>query len=140
MYKQIYQKLFFHISLFGVAVSILVGFHDVIFDSLWESLHLIFEVVEMTLDRLVEHLFETDLRETQLIVFYILLVIGAVLIYLVWKALVHIFSGVGRNLNQEWVELRVAITDDWRNMSITNRAICITVFFVVNYLASFLLF
>ncbi len=140
MHRQIYQKLLFHLSLFGITISILVGFYDLIFGSLWEFLHLIFEVIEMTLDRIIEHLFETDLRQTQLIVFYILLAIGAILIYLVWKVLVQLFMGVGRNLGNDWSDLREAIAGDWQGMSMINRVILITLFLLVNYLASFLLF
>jgi uncharacterized membrane protein (UPF0136 family) len=140
MHRQTYQKLLFHLSLFGIAISILVGFSDVIFGSLWEFFHLIFEVIEMALDRLIEDFFETDLHDTQTIVFYIMLVIGGILIYFVRKALVHLFSGVDRNLKHEWTELRTAIAEDWRGMSMTNRVIWISVLILVNYLASFFLF
>ena len=62
-------------------MSILVGFYDVIFGYLMEFIHLLFEVVEISLDRLIEHFFETELHETQMIVFYILLVLGGFLIF-----------------------------------------------------------
>jgi flagellar biosynthesis protein FlhB len=140
MHRQIYQKFIFQLSLFGIAISILVGLYDVIFGYLWEFIHIILEVIELSLDRLIEHIFETDLHETQLVVFYIMLVIGGVLIFLVWKVLVYLFRNVSQNLKNEWAELRAAITTDWQKMSMTNRVICITVFLVANYLASFLLF
>jgi len=35
-----------------------------------EILHILFEVIEETLDYLTEHLFQTDLHQTQVIVFY----------------------------------------------------------------------
>jgi hypothetical protein len=120
--------------------SILVAMYDVIFHFLLESLHVIFEMVESSLDELIEHFFDTELHETQLIVFYIMLVIGGTLIYLVWKVLAQMFSGVSQGFNQEWSELKDAITTDWQGMSITNRAIVISLFLLINYLASFLLF
>jgi hypothetical protein len=138
--RQIYQKFIFHLSLLGVAVSVLVGFYDVVFGYVWESLHLLFEIVEMGLDKLVEHTFETDLHQTQLIVFYILLIIGGVLIYFLWKVLAQLFSGVGRRLHIEWTEFASAITEDWQAMTVTNRIMLIFAFLLVNYLASFLLF
>jgi hypothetical protein len=138
--RQIYQKFIFHLSLFGIAISLLVNFYDVVFGYLFESLHIVFELIEMGLDNLIEHTFETELHETQLIVFYILLVLGSVLIYFVWKVLVELCSGTGAWLSNELAELKTAITHDWSGMTITHRVIYISIFILVNYLASFLLF
>lgn len=140
MHSQTYQKFIFHLSVFGITISILVGFYDVIFGSLWEFIHIIFEIIELSLDRLVENIFDTELHETQLIVFYIMLVIAGTLIYLVWKVLVQVFSGVSQIFKQEWSELKDAITTDWQGMSMTNRVFVISLFLLINYLASFLLF
>jgi hypothetical protein len=140
MHRHTYQKFFFNLSLFGIAASILVGFYDVIFHFLLDMCHTIFEVIEMGLDKLIEQIFETDLRETQIIVFYIICVIGGVLIYLAWKALVQLFSGTGQVLVNEWTELKEAVIQDWQEMTMTNRIFFISAFLLVNYLASFLLF
>jgi hypothetical protein len=140
MHRQIYQKLLFHLSLFGITSSILVGFYDVILGSVFEFCHLIIEVVEIALDRLIEYIFHTDPRQTELIVFYILLSIGSVLIYWVWKLLVQILSGVGQNLKMDWTELKDTVIEDWQSLSMMNRVIWISAFLLVNYLASFLLF
>ena len=82
----------------------------------------------------------SDLRETQIIVFYLMLVIGGLLIYFTWKLLVHMFSGSGDYLKNEWIEFKAAVTYDWQGMTTANRVIFISVFLLVNYLASFLLF
>lgn len=140
MHTKVYNKCIFHLSLFGITASILVGFYDVIFGSLWEFIHVILEVIEQVLDDLVEHTFGTGLQETQMIVFYIMLAVGGALIYLAWKVLAHLFREVGQNLNNEWTDLRTAITEDWQAMPMTNRVIWISMFLLVNYLASFLLF
>lgn len=140
MHRQIYQKFTLHFSLFGVAISILVGFYDVILGYIWEIIHIVLEIIEITLDGLIEHSFETEVHETQVIVFYIMLAIGGVLIYFLWKALAHVFTGVGKNLKKDCSDLRLAITSDWHAMSFTGRIIFISVFLLVNYLASFLLF
>jgi hypothetical protein len=140
MHKQIYQKFLFYLSLLGVAASVLAGFYDVIFGSLFEFIHLIFEIIEMGLDRLIEHLFHTEKRETELIVFYILLVIGGFLIYLAWKTLVQMARIVSHHFSNEWAELKTAVISDWGAISMTNKIIFISVFLLVNYLASFLLF
>lgn len=43
---------------------------------LLELTHLVFELVESALDHLVEHTFHTETRETQLIVFYIMVTLA----------------------------------------------------------------
>ena len=63
----------------GVAISILVGFYDVILGYIWEIIHIVLEIIEITLDGLIEHSFETEVHETQVIVFYIMLAIGGFL-------------------------------------------------------------
>ena len=140
MHKAIYQKVTIHLSLLGITLSILVGFYDVIFGSLFEFCHTIFEIIEMGLDWLVEHLFRTNLRQTEIIVFYLMLTLSAVLIYVVWKALVDACNGTCDYLREEWVEFKNAVAQDWGEMTTTNRIILISVFLLVNYLASFLLF
>jgi hypothetical protein len=138
--RQIYQKFIFHLSLLGITISVLVGFYDVIFEHILEVLHLLFEVVEMTLDKLVEHTFETGVHETQLIVFYILLVLIGILIYFLWKVLVQLFTIAGHRMQIEWTEFVGAVTQDWQAMTVTDRVLLVSAFLLVNYLASFLLF
>lgn len=140
MHKQIYHKVIIHLSLLGVVFSILVGFYDVIFGSLFEFCHTAFEIAEMGLDVLVEHILGTNVRQTEIIVFYIMFFLSAVLIYLVWKAMVEACNGTCQYLRDEWVEFKDAVTQDWQGMTMANRVIFVSAFLLVNYLASFLLF
>ena len=140
MHRKIYQKLLFHLSLFGGVVSVLVGFYDLIFGSIWEFLHLIFEVIEIILDHLIEVIFRTNLQQTQLIVFYILLSLGGVLVYFLCKAVPYMFSGLGNTLKTDWLELKMAVVEDWQAMSMMKRVLWLSGFLLVNYLASFMLF
>jgi hypothetical protein len=80
------------------AILAVIFFPDVVFhllaviahfllDVSLHILHLSFEFIEMNLDHLVEHLFHTDLHQTQVIVFYIILSFVLLALYLVWRAL-----------------------------------------------------
>jgi len=66
-----------------IAVATVITLPDVVFGLLSEMLHFLFEMllefshlafefIESNLDHLVEHLFETDVHQTQIIVFYII--------------------------------------------------------------------
>jgi hypothetical protein len=114
--------------------------YDAILEHLIEGLHIFFELIESSLDKVVEYFFETEMRETQIIVFYIIIVICSFLIYFVWKGLVHLCKGFNQNLHSRWVELKAAATQDWQAMTMTNRIIFISAFLLINYLASFFLF
>ena len=140
MHRKIYQKFLYYLSSFGVIVSVLVGFYDVIFGTIWEFMHLTFEVIEIALDHLVEIIFKTNLQQTQLIVFYILLSLGCVLLFLMWKALPYMCIGLCQNLKADWQELKMAVVEDWQAMSLMKRLLWVSGFLLVNYMASFLLF
>ncbi len=140
MHTQVYRKCLFHLSIVGTSISILVGFYDIIFGYIWETIHLILEVIEMGLDNFIEHTFHLELHETQLIVFYIMLAIGGTLIYVTWKILVYFCKDFNVNFKSEWLELKTAISLDWQALSTIERVIFFSVFVLINYLLSFLLF
>jgi hypothetical protein len=50
---------------------------DVIIHLSLDLLHLLFEILESALDHLVEHIFHTDTRTTQVITFYLILILAA---------------------------------------------------------------
>ena len=85
-----YRKIVNGLTVFAVIVAILMP--DVVLELIAEPLHLLletlvevgdiaFEWVESTLDHLIEHMFETDLHTTQIIVFYIIISVIGYLFY-----------------------------------------------------------
>jgi hypothetical protein len=139
MSTHIYRKFIFQLSLFGIAISILVGMYDVIFGYLFEGLHIIFEMIESSLDELIEHFFHTELHDTQTIAFYILFTVGLFVAYLVYKSLRHIYRGVRQGWHDEWAELRTVASSDWHNLPVANKMLWISGFLLVNFVAFFLL-
>jgi hypothetical protein len=85
-----YEKAVNAAWLTGAASMLLMP--DVIFGLLLEALHLalefahiLFELVESALDHWVEHTFHTGTRETQIIVFYLIVSMGAIAAYFVYR-------------------------------------------------------
>ncbi|MEQ1527838.1 MAG: hypothetical protein ABL925_00875 [Methylococcales bacterium] len=78
-----YQK----VLLFFIAGALLLGFYDVLLHALLYIIHSIFEWIELALEEIIEHLFHTSRQQTQLIVFYLLLLIGTVGLYRLWLVL-----------------------------------------------------
>jgi hypothetical protein len=132
MHKQIYRKFFFHFSIFGIALSVLTGFYDVIFHFIFECIHLFMELLEEILDSVIEKSFNTELHETQLIVFYILLVFGGFMVFLLWKILASAFDKTGKLLGADWLELKTSAAADWQNLSTPQKVIGVGVLIGVN--------
>lgn len=74
MVLNIHQKIG---VVFAVA-ALIISMYDVLFHFLLWLMHILFECVEFILDHLIESLFEIGNRETEIVVFYLLLsLIGA---------------------------------------------------------------
>ncbi len=56
----------------GTVFGLFLEFLHFLFEISLHGLHLTFEFIEINLDHLIEHLFHTDLHQTQVIVFYII--------------------------------------------------------------------
>jgi hypothetical protein len=140
MHTQIYQKFLFHFSLFGLFVSVVIGFYDVILHYSLAILHFFAEIIEQTLDKLVEEFFDTDLHETQIIVFYIMLIVGGIFTYIIWKLLVELVKELKYDAHADWTDLKTAVISDWQSLSTLQKTAGIVLFLVINYLFSFLLF
>jgi hypothetical protein len=81
-------------AIWVVAIAVAVIMPDIIFGAvlelchlLLEAAHLLFELVEAALDHLVEHHFHTGTKETQIIVFYIIMTMGLTGFFLLWRKL-----------------------------------------------------
>lgn len=85
MISESYPKLvkgliWFSVFIIIIMPDVIFGFLFDLFHTLIEILlelaHLLFEGIESTLDTVIEHLLDTELHETQVIVFYIMLFAG----------------------------------------------------------------
>ncbi len=101
-------KLMLSIKMKWIAGSVFIGVL-MMPDLMLELLHSIFELVEFTLDSLVEHLFHTDRHTSQVIVFYLLLSLLAVTAYQtirrfrLWYAQSKAyFLNTGRRIDMVW--------------------------------------
>lgn len=77
-----------------LALELLLGFCSFLFDEFIEVAHLTYEFVEYSLDHMIEHVFHTALHETQIIVFYIQIVLGFALLYPLVKGIIKVFKNM----------------------------------------------
>ncbi len=133
-------------AILAAILSILV-FPDVLFGLFFELLHLclefahiLFEFVESTLDHVIEHLFETDLHATQVIVFYIILSLLFFGIVGLWRAVRNACIRVKHNLLTFWNWEKSTCSIYWLGLTAVQKISLYLILGTGLYLASFFLF
>jgi len=116
----------------------------VVMELVLELVHLVFEVVfiifewvESTLDKIVEHLFETELHQTQTIVFYMMMGIIAYPIYYLSRLLIRSFFRLKEKLLEELALDKVRAIVYWQGLSLIGKIILVVIAAATIYLASF---
>ena len=123
----------------------MVTMPDVVIGFLFELVHLFFEIVfisfewiESTLDKLVERLFETELHQTQTIVFYAMVGIFVFPFYYLCRMLLRLFFRLKETLLEEWALNKIRVTLYWQDLSLIGKIKWILITIGAIYLASFL--
>ena len=140
------RKILYGLVLIGIVIMITMP--DVIIGLLFELAHLFFEVVfisfewlETLLDHLVEDLLHTELHETQIIVFYLLLGIFAYPLYYLSKILLRLLfrlKAALRTAYEEWQVYNARASFYWQDLSLIGKLIVLVITVSAIYLASFL--
>jgi hypothetical protein len=146
MISPTYRKiLLYGLTLIGIVM--LIAMPDVVIGLLFELAHLLFELlfilfewIESTLDKLVEHLFDTELHETQTIVFYLMMGIVVFPLYYLGRMLLRLFFKLKESLLAAWTQDKTIATHYWQNLSLFDKIKLVAVFAGLIYLASWLFF
>lgn len=121
-----------------IGIGIVVTMPGMVFGLLFELGHILFEFIEITLDKLVEHIFHTGLHQTQIIVFYLIVSIALGGIYYLWRVL----PSVGRRCKASFFALcssyKACALCYWRQLSLINKIKVVLIFDGIIYAASFL--
>ncbi len=128
-----------------IGLVIIMTMPDVIMGLLFEVVHFFFELlfilfewVESTLDKLIEHLFHTELHETQTIVFYLIVGIVLLPLYYLWRMLKRLFYWSKETLPLKWMLYKTQAIFYWQDLSLFDKIKWIAITVVAIYLASFL--
>jgi hypothetical protein len=109
------------IALPGLVFGLLLELFHLLFEYFLEFIHLAFEFVELNLDKLVEHLFDTDLHQTQVIVFYIIISIVLYGFYRLYRALPPFCQQCKKNQILYWSRKKASWLFFWREQSLFNK-------------------
>ncbi len=84
-------------------------------------LHLGFEYLEMGLDHLIEHQFHTEMHETQVIVFYVLITLGLIVSYLVGRKIPAALKRISNNLLLYWSRKKLSVRYFWDQKTLAEK-------------------
>jgi len=149
MNPSLYRKIYYGSVLLGVLLLILFPaeifgfllelFHHILEVSL-ELGHLMFEAIEMGLDHLIEHFFETSLHVTQTIVFYIMLVPGLYIGYRLLRGLISWGRRCLDRLTQACADYKFRTVSYWHSIDALDKIKWLAILGVGLYLISLVSF
>ena len=109
------------IAIPDVVFGLLLELLHFLFEHFLEFIHLAFEFVELNLDKLVEHLFDTDLHQTQVIVFYTIVSFVLYGFYRLYRALPPFCRQCKKNQIVYWSRKKASWLFFWREQSLFNK-------------------
>ncbi|SJM91504.1 membrane hypothetical protein [Crenothrix polyspora] len=89
-----FKQIIYRLSIMGVILGILINTYDILIGTFLETLHILFEVIESILDKIVESVFHTGIHDTQTIVFYLMLAGGLAIIYYLSHAILNLYHAL----------------------------------------------
>jgi len=105
---------------------------DMVIHLAFESLHILFEILESILDHLVEHIFHTDTHATQIITFYLIIIIAALIFYMLIVMISAWCCSVKYKLRNSYHRWNENIFGFWRTACVTNKVKWWAVFVVLS--------
>jgi len=129
--KKRQQRRWFNAFLLAVVITV-ITLPDVVFGLLLELFHfllelflefshLAFEFIESNLDHLVEHIFETDVHQTQVIVFYIIVPFVFYGFYRLWQVVPPFFLRCKNKQIAYWARKKANLLFYWQEQSSLNK-------------------
>lgn len=109
-----------------IATALIIAIPDVIGELLLEFADILFESIESALDTLVDHIFHTDLHQTQVIVFYLLLFLAIGGLYCLWLVLAPFCRQCKENLLVFCSEQKTRYSLYWNQLSSIQKIILAT--------------
>jgi len=113
--------IFIIIVMPGEVIGLLFELLHILWELFVELLDILFEGTESGLDHIVEHLFETDLHTTQVIVFYIMMSVAALIAYRLYLLLPKLYYRLRENLLAAWVWHKTRIRLYWQSLTLINK-------------------
>lgn len=137
-----------HFDLIIVAtITLSIALYDTVMDVFLNILHLLFELLhvayewlELGIEHGVEHIFHTTRHGSQIITFYILLLLASVLIYWLWRVLPRCYKRLLQFAQYAWERRKTECQAYWLSLPVIHKIklmstatgiFCLTTFLVM---------
>jgi hypothetical protein len=138
-----YRKILYGLVLIGIVLMITMP--DVVMGFLFESVHLFFELlhlafesIESLLDTIIERMFDTELHQTQTIVFYLMVGMVVFPFYYLGRMLLRLFFQLKETLLEEWALNKTRAILFWQDLSLIDKIKWLVITAGAIYVASFI--
>lgn len=125
-------------------VAFCVVMYDVTIDLFFELLHFGFEIMhiayewfELGIEHSVEHLFHTTRHGSQIVTFYILMLIASGLLYWLWRVTPRFYAASREFAVQSWTSRKTELELYWLSLTPVSKVKLVVTALSVAYLASF---
>ena len=118
---------------FDLIIELLAEVVDLFFELLFEA----FEWFELGIEHLIEHLFHTAHHTSQIATFYILLLIGGLIIRWLWRSLPVLYKRCKAASLEAWVRRKTEFELYWLMLTLPYKLLLVATALGVAYLASF---
>ena len=113
---------------------------DILLHSLLTLVHFVFEWIELGLEHLIEHLFHTSRKQSQVIVFYLLLSTGSYLLYYLCRGIPDLYRHYKSRLMAVCLRYKASAWLYWQDQSLIGKLKLIAVGLLCVKLLYFLIF
>lgn len=127
------------ISLSIVRYDLAIDLIFSVFHFMFGIIHIAYEWIELGIEHAVEHLFHTSRHTSQIVTFYILLVLAGFLLRWLWKQLPTIYRQVRLFLQLAWERRKLEWEAYWLSLSLINKLKLLSTATGIIYLGSFFL-
>ena len=134
-----------HLDLIFIALVVMaLVFYDLTIELLAEIVHLFFELLfelfewfELGVEEIIEHLFHTEHHTSQIVTFYILLLIAGLVAYGVWRMLPLLKLRIKQMALKTWVRRKIEWELYWLTLTLPYKILMVVTALGVAFLASF---
>jgi len=101
-----------------VILDVLTQLGSFVLENTIETIHLLYEVFELSMDHAIEHTFHTGLHDTQIIVFYIQIVLGIFGLFILFRIILSAYRSFVHNSSLYFHRKKLSFLYYWGEKSI----------------------
>jgi hypothetical protein len=130
--------------LYLIIVALSIAMYDVVIDLVFNILHFVFEIIhlayewfELGIEHTVEHLFHTSRHGSQIVTYYILLLIACLLMHWLWRVRPRLYERLKQFMLLAWERRKFEWQAYWLSLTFSNKVKLFSTATGIVYLTSF---